>query len=182
LAADFTSFNLTANPNGSTLTLASVNTTQILLTKTSLLSSLHVVVADDFITPVGPLLSVFNTVGVSSADPTSGTATATQSTFINTVNATGPAVATVTGFGTDSHASANPTFAPVPLPPPFTMKTDVSIAFVAPNFNGTIQSNSSALGAPNATIPEPASVLVWGGLMAVGLIGSIGRGRIRRFS
>jgi len=172
----FTSLNITANPNGSTPTLASLNTTEVQVTNSGVLNSLHVVISRDFTTPTGPTLAVGNTLGVSSSDFGSGTVSVSQKTQINGVDATAVASTGITGFDSQGAATSNLTFGPVLPISPFNMTTDVMITFTSPDFNGTIQSNSSAMGPPGSDVPEPASIAVWGGLMAALAIGF----RVRR--
>ena len=172
LQADFqmNNFQLTASPNSSTSTLANINTTQIQMSNTSILSSLHVVVSDAFNTPVGSFFDVFNQLNLGSSDPSSGTLSGSQVTDINTSVATPTATATVTGVGSPGTTTQHLAFPVVPVAPPFTMTTDLTLTYSGANFNGNITSSSSAQGAAAATVPEASSVAVWGGLMMAGVV------------
>jgi len=168
LLADFSSFNLVADPTASNATTANINTTQIQMSTAVTLTSLHVVVSDDFTTPTGPTMQVFNTLTLGSSDPNSGTLGGNQVTKITGVTATPAAVTLITGPTSGASSTNNLTF---PASAPFTLTTDLVLTYSGAGFIGNITSSSTAVGAPTAVTPEPASLLVWGGLMTAGVLG-----------
>jgi len=160
---------------------STLSTTQLdILSSAS--ASLSLAVSDQFTLPLGSPLDLEQTLGGLQTPAGTGQATVDQvSKLISGVTTTTPNSHLVVNTVNRAPAGQSSGILAPRTPGGFTMETDISIAFVD-GFNGQLNHNTSVLPPSNATVPEPASLLVWSGLMAIGIVGATGRGRIHRSS
>jgi hypothetical protein len=173
-------FNLTSSSNApGTPALAELSTTQMFVrVADGVTVTLDVTITDTFTMPGGVDLNVSNSLsGTSHAQ--GGVGNFSQTTLIDGSPSPAASSGNVSGaasFGQTTTAVLDPL-----SPPGFTMTTSVVLKFSpSPSngrgFDGNITDVSDAEAGPSATAPEPASFLVWGGLVVAGVVG----GAVRR--
>jgi hypothetical protein len=174
--AGYTTLDITVTSNAPGAALSFVNTNQTNILSDGALA-LHLISQDTtFSAPAGSPLGITNGL---TAQTNVGSATITQTTLLDGSSGL-PTPDTVSGTTNSSTGLAlQQTRTANRVNPTFTLTTDVTMSFTS-GYNGLITDRSNVQAGGQAPAPEPASLVIWGGLLTVGAVLGTARRRGKR--